>query len=280
MWQTFFKKDQNLLVTIDKDGWLQREIPSPAKADGCFFILCTAGECTFHIHEADHAVKANDLVCILPKTSYQLTRRSDDCQLYIMGFHSRIIDTTTFISSSMTYLGALQARPVVTLKEDWMELYTDYYRLMEKTTQITDFQVFPDVANHLLLCILHGIIHLHRQTNNPDGPGNRAEEIVRQLVQLIMLNYVEHRSVSFYANLMHLTPQHLSTTVSKVTGSTVTDIIGRFVVNDAQNKLKTTDMDVQEIADSLNFPDLSFFGKYFKRYTGLSPKNFRNIEKK
>lgn len=68
---------------------------------------------------------------------------------------------------------------------------------------------------------------------------------------------------------------HLSTTVNKITGKTVTDIIAKLVITDAEAKLKSTDFTIQEIAYSLNFPDISFFGKYFKRYTGMSPKQYR-----
>ncbi len=68
---------------------------------------------------------------------------------------------------------------------------------------------------------------------------------------------------------------HLSTTVNKITGKTVTDIIAKLVITDAEAKLKSTDLTIQEIAYSLNFPDISFFGKYFKRYTGMSPKQYR-----
>ena len=67
----------------------------------------------------------------------------------------------------------------------------------------------------------------------------------------------------------------LSTTVNKITGKTVTDIIAKLVITDAEAKLKSTDLTIQEIAYSLNFPDISFFGKYFKRYTGMSPKQYR-----
>ena len=74
---------------------------------------------------------------------------------------------------------------------------------------------------------------------------------------------------------MFRSPQHLSTTVNKITGKTVTDIIAKLVITDAEAKLKSTDFTIQEIAYSLNFPDISFFGKYFKRYTGMSPKQYR-----
>ena len=54
------------------------------------------------------------------------------------------------------------------------------------------------------------------------------------------------------------------------------DIIADMVIMDAKSQLKSTDLTIQEIAYSLNFPNVSFFGKYFKRYVGISPQKFRN----
>ena len=101
---------------------------------------------------------------------------------------------------------------------------------------------------------------------------------MKELVRTVVMNYHTERNVSFYADKMHLSPQHLSTTIKKITGKTLTDIISSFIINDAKAKLKSTEMTIQEIAYSLNFPDISFFGKYFKRYTGMSPKQYRNTE--
>ncbi|WP_304250167.1 AraC family transcriptional regulator, partial [Phocaeicola plebeius] len=112
-------------------------------------------------------------------------------------------------------------------------------------------------------------------TNVTTRTFNRGEEIVKRLVQYIIKHYTKERSVAFYADLLHISPQHLSTTVNKITGKTVTDIIAKLVITDAEAKLKSTDFTIQEIAYSLNFPDISFFGKYFKRYTGMSPKQYR-----
>jgi AraC family transcriptional activator of pobA len=98
------------------------------------------------------------------------------------------------------------------------------------------------------------------------------------LVRVVIENYRSERNISFYAEKMHLSPQHLSTTIKKTTGKTLTDIISTFVIRDAQAKLRSTELTIQEIAYSLNFPDISFFGKYFKRYTGMSPKQYRNME--
>ena len=104
---------------------------------------------------------------------------------------------------------------------------------------------------------------------------NRQEEIYRELLQLITQHYTKNRSAQFYAKKLGLTPQHLSTTIRQVTGGTVLDLIANVVIIDAKAKLKSTNMSVQEIAYSLNFPTPSFFGKYFKRYVGMSPLAYK-----
>ena len=54
------------------------------------------------------------------------------------------------------------------------------------------------------------------------------------------------------------------------------EIISRMVIMDAKSQLKSTNLSIQEISDSLNFANMSFFGKYFKRYVGMSPLDYRN----
>ena len=135
-------------------------------------------------------------------------------------------------------------------------------------------------AQTICVQFIMAVGNLSKQNKNVDNKVhyNRNEEIVKDLVKIIIDNYKAERSISFYADKMHLSPQHLSTTIKKTTGKTLTDIISSFVIRDAQAKLKSTELTIQEIAYSLNFPDISFFGKYFKRYTGMSPKQFRNME--
>ena len=67
---------------------------------------------------------------------------------------------------------------------------------------------------------------------------NRNQEIVKELVRIVIQYYKTERNVSFYAEKMHLSPQHLSTTIKKITGKTLTDIISSFIIHDAQAKLR------------------------------------------
>ena len=91
-----------------------------------------------------------------------------------------------------------------------------------------------------------------------------------------MQNYNHTRNVAWYAKKLKISNIHLCTTVKKVTGNTCAEIIAHMVIMDAKSQLKSTHLSIQEISNSLNFANTSFFGKYFKRYVGMSPLTYRN----
>jgi YesN/AraC family two-component response regulator len=89
-------------------------------------------------------------------------------------------------------------------------------------------------------------------------------------------NYNHTRNVAWYAKKLKISNIHLCTTVKKVTGNTCAEIIAHMVIMDAKSQLKSSQLSIQNISDSLNFANVSFFGKYFKRYVGMSPLEYRN----
>ncbi len=96
------------------------------------------------------------------------------------------------------------------------------------------------------------------------------------IVKTAWYYYIENMTQQKISEKLGISLQHLSTTIKLVTGKNVLDIIAHVVIIDIKAKLKSTDMTIQEIAYSLNFPSASFFGKYFKRHLGMSPLEYRN----
>lgn len=105
---------------------------------------------------------------------------------------------------------------------------------------------------------------------------SKSEQISKNFSRLVMQNYTMQRSVAWYAKKLGITQAHLSTIVKQTTGKTCIDIITAMVIMDAKAQLKSTDLSIHDIAYSLNFTNMSFFGKYFKRHVGISPLEYRN----
>ena len=101
-------------------------------------------------------------------------------------------------------------------------------------------------------------------------------EEIQDFGQLVLDNYTKEKNVAFYASKLGITAAYLSTIVKQTTGRTCMEIISNMVIMDAKAQLKSTNLPIYQIADSLNFNNVSFFGKYFKRYVGVSPQEYRN----
>ncbi|MDB1056804.1 helix-turn-helix domain-containing protein, partial [Phocaeicola vulgatus] len=109
----------------------------------------------------------------------------------------------------------------------------------------------------------------------PEGI-SRQEELFKRFIQLVHKHCTTQREVSFYANKLFITPRYLSTVIQNVTNTTAKSIIDKHVIQEIKVLLKSTNLSVQEISNQLCFPDQSFFGRYFKKHTGLSPLQYRN----
>ena len=96
-------------------------------------------------------------------------------------------------------------------------------------------------------------------------------------MQLVTQHYNQTRNVSWYAQKLGITHAHLCAVVKQITGKTCIDVIASMVIMDAKSQLKSTNLTIQAISDSLNFANISFFGKYFKRYVGISPLEYRKL---
>ena len=85
----------------------------------------------------------------------------------------------------------------------------------------------------------------------------------------------EH-SIAFYADRLCLTPNYLGAVIREASGQTVMQWIHRYIIQQAKLQLKYSDQPIWQIAESLNFPNPSFFSKFFKRETGMTPAEYRN----
>ena len=112
------------------------------------------------------------------------------------------------------------------------------------------------------------------------GPASSTNKsLSNRLYNAIIENCKQHRDVQFYAHLFHLSPKHFSKVVQQQTGHTAGYWIRYFVILAVKQMLTyEPDVSVQVIADRFGFPDQASFCRYFKRETGLSPTQFRNME--
>src|SRR5690554_5688059 len=109
---------------------------------------------------------------------------------------------------------------------------------------------------------------------------SRQESLVIKFSNLAQNQFREVRTVKTYADQLNISAKYLTEVVKEYSGKNASEIINDLVILEAKFLLSKSQLSIGEIAERLNFSDQSFFGKYFKRQTGLSPKAFREADYK
>ncbi len=100
--------------------------------------------------------------------------------------------------------------------------------------------------------------------------------LVKRFYQLVEENYRKNLSVNQYADMLAITPNHLTQTIKQLTGRTSNDVLQSKQMLEIKRLLVHTNLTVTQIADELNFSDQSYFTKFFKKVTGVTPSVFRS----
>lgn len=158
---------------------------------------------------------------------------------------------------------------------DKISLMLEYYKRIKKEHQTEDYPmkeiVFRSyqaafVAKFFSFAVPENIINY--VTND------RQYKLFNDFLVLLNYKHKEERSVQYYAGILCITPKYLSTVVLKYTGMTASSVIDQYVVFAIKQSLYVNDRSIKKVSLEYNFPSQSFFGRYFKRITGLSPNEY------
>lgn len=168
--------------------------------------------------------------------------------------------------------------PIITFTGEQMDRLMELHDVMMVRYKNLNNPYNEECLTMLIFSFFAEIINIHdiNKPNKVQTALNRQEKITDEFFRLLINNFKEQRAVAFYADKLCFTPKYLSSVVKKVTGYTIQEWINEMVINHTKNLLKMTDKTVLEISEELNFSNPSFFGRFFKQYTGLTPLQFRN----
>lgn len=107
---------------------------------------------------------------------------------------------------------------------------------------------------------------------------SHSNEIFNRFLLLVNLHGCREHQLSFYAKQLCITSRYLGTLVLSTSGVGAKEWIDRAIISTAKVLLRHSNKQTTQIADELNFPNPSFFCKYFKRITGFTPQQYRNQE--
>lgn len=251
----------------------------------CGIFYCQRGSVEVSLEGCHYHIKPGDVYIYMASTLVHLLHKSEDAEgimvevdfYYILPIVNKVINVESQLF--------MRKNPCVSLSGEQCAHFEYLLNNLWDRINAEDCQKENVQYQHLKLeliksmgqTICYEILNMYF-TNQPLQPLQQGKkDVVFQNFMLSLFRfYRKERDVSFYARMQHITPRYFSAIIKEKTGDSALQWIVRMVITEAKQLLEESDLSIKEIADQLNFPTQSFFGKYFKQYVGVSPKEYRN----
>ena len=245
----------------------------PYKLKHAAICICTAGHCSIKVNLQHYEIESPMLVTLMPGQIVEVIDYSPNFDGITIVLSKHFIDMLNLPGWQQQYM-ALFNNPVNTISVDTLRHLEIFYTILHKAASDEENPFRLQVIENLIRVFYYGGVSKFRKFESSVTPIKNS--IVERFMELVQEHYREERLIGFYADKLCITPKYLSKLVKENTGRSAGEWIDSHVILEARAMLQSSDMTIQQIAASLNFPNQSFFGKYFKRATGLSPKQYRS----
>ena len=290
---TYRIDDSDDLVVIEDINW--EGIPS-----GRFYtenhrigLVCTGGRAQFEYDGVKYTMEKNDLFLYMRHNIISNFMASSDFNCRQIWFtRSEIWNLNIYSNTSLMDMVYLKQHPKVHLSDDDMSLIDSYFQLLFRRMKDRSAILYPDIVRSLVGTMMLEMLSMMRreemkkrelsingveqdfQEGNSSGVHRRrlADKFMRMAEQ----SDGRIRKVDEFASQLNITPKYLSAILKETMNCRPSTVIQLFTMKAIEHRLRFTDMTIQEISIDLNFPNPSFFGKYFKEHAGMTPLEYRN----
>jgi len=264
----------NDIILLDKP-FIVSAFQYPFKVDVTAIIICIKGKTEGSINLKKYHTDGACFITVLPGQIMEYKFISDDFSGLFIIMSPKFTDSLiSNVADRLPLFLSVLDNPIITLDENALEGMINYFDLMKKVIQVKDHPYRLETVRYLTLAFFYGAgVYLHNVSENRKM--TRREIIVEKFLKLAQNNYKRERGLEFYAQKLCITTRYLSKVIKETSGKPANDWIDEYVTLEAKALLKSTEMTIDQVSEELNFPSQSFFGKYFKRVTGMSPKEYK-----
>lgn len=180
------------------------------------------------------------------------------------------------LEESMGILNIAAAQPYVDLDKATAGLYSAIVPLLVTET-LAEMLDGNSIVHLLSVLLLRANAVYEKEFNYGYCENNEAKDVILRLQKLVEENYRTQQGNDFYAAGLHLQARRLNEIVRESLGITVHEIIQSRLLTESKILLSSTPLTVKEICYQLGFSDPAYFNRFFKKYTSLTPANYRKL---
>lgn len=268
------------LDVCSSEGYLNvfpQSLMSSYLVDYIGLVVCTRGSYCFTVNEEKMEARAGETLFLTENVHFQIESVSADLEYSLLFYRiAPIRDILGNTVMMMRLYATLNPRPFIVLATGEEYALADYTQLLPSASYTESTMFDGHERKLLMLSLTYRLCSIFNRkvVQGGEASGHKIDIFVR-LITLISEHYQKERSVSFYADRLCLSPKYLSSMVKGICGYTVQDLVFKAIIRRAIFLMTSTSKTIQEISDELSFPNASAFGTFFKKHTGLSPKNYR-----
>ena len=243
---------------------------------GVVVFVCLEGEGKIVVDMQTINIRRGSFVILLPYSVIQLADISDDTKITLVATGMGFLEKLALSQPVENYVEKIRKMPCLQLSENQLEQAKKTDLFVEKLYKEATGPLKQEIRNSLLTLLALEIVTLFAENKEAGNPRlSRQDQVFRNFTISLAKNVSQHRTVEFYANEASLTPKYFSTVIKKRSGKLPMDWITERTIVLIKFLLQNSDKSIQEISNILNFPNQSFFTRYFKNHTGFTPTAFR-----
>ena len=272
----FLALNEQDIIVMDKI----RDLPenSAYTTEHVLVMICTTGKIQFDYDGQLTTVHKGELFLGVPGSvvSDYMVSPDFDCKLIAVKptevMASR--ELHTMVINSMLHI---KTHPVARLTETDAEDVFAYHDLICRRIRLAEHRYKNGEVRSLInafLLRMVGIMDSGTEVKETES-SVRGEQLVEKFVWMVNEDCGRNRLVEYYADRLNITSKYLSTLVRNTLGRTPTDVIKVVTMKEIERRLRYSTDSIKQISIALNFPNTSFFGKYFKQHSGMTPNSYR-----
>lgn len=261
------RRDASDVCREDSRNW-------PDRMDTGGIFICGAGSAEVCIG-ADTFQVSRDVLCVyLPYTVFRIMKCSADFHsVEVLGKFGMFVDLS-LKPGTLGYYRVIRDNPCLEMSGPESERLDLLCRYLERCRD--NAAAGAGMEGRILSVLSDEVLGMYAVRHfRPAAGEDEGYDLFARFVRLLDRHFRRERSVGFYARECCLTPRYFSTLIRKMTGMPVSEWIRRRVVVQARRELEDPARSVQEVAWSLGFSNASFFTRYFREATGMTPREYR-----
>lgn len=249
-------------------------LKDPVKLTSSTSIFVRRGKFRLYINLMPYEGEGPAIVNVRHGETMQIIGASEDLYASFIVLSKRYVDDIFLHINDVANMTAIYHQPVVSLPDELVPKFENLYESLHLVAEDKSNPLVLKAIEHCLIAFYYR--YAYRCYSLVESGMDTASRLSDSFVKLVRENFKTQRFLDFYAESLGVSSKHLSRTIKAQTGYSAASWIERYLILESKILLKSTNLTIQQISDSLNFPSQSFFGKYFKKHVGASPKAYRN----